>query len=577
VYAAPLALMLAASATIDRADRLWITARWIVGAAALTSVYGLAQRFGLDPMPWDDAEGKLGNAPATFGNPNFAAHTIVLALILAGGLLWRIRKPVYSGFVILFLVHLFLTGARGAWGGLGIACILVVLGEMGRRFGGNPKRATSIAVMGTVLIGVVAFGAVTALNNASTGSPVPVDRSLRLRYQSIRSAAAMVQEQPLLGSGPGHYRIESPAYWTDLERDRFVELYRQSVHAHNEPIEIAAEGGLLAGAAYLAFLLFAMAAGLRLAAYARDRETRIAGWMLSGLFVAFAVDGLFGFNLHTPSSAAIAGVMAGILVRLDSKNEAETAMATRVTAVALLVALTISGTMAGREWMGQYHERQGRFALDRVDLEDAEQAFVESVRWAPYRWDAQYLLGQARLRQEKTVKAMQAFDATLACNPQYHLALFEKAKILFNRAKFAERQLEAIDEAVAFVEDAADKVGVYPAMWELNARALLLRASLVKNGNPESAETNWDHARSLLDKCVEEDPARAVTYWELIASLEMQRNRLDRAEEALMEGLFLSPDHALLWMTFRGLAEKSGRQNAYEDAMRAVNRRVVMR
>ena len=69
-------------------------------AVCISSLYGFFQYLGLDPFPWitRDIEEYRG-LPATFGNPNFAGHSLVLVIILAAGLI--AARP--SGFAWLLL------------------------------------------------------------------------------------------------------------------------------------------------------------------------------------------------------------------------------------------------------------------------------------------------------------------------------------------------------------------------------------------------------------------------------------------------------------------------------------------
>jgi hypothetical protein len=52
----------------------------ICGAVFVAALYAFMQRAGLDFFPWADlASEEYRNLPATYGNPNFAAHTLILA------------------------------------------------------------------------------------------------------------------------------------------------------------------------------------------------------------------------------------------------------------------------------------------------------------------------------------------------------------------------------------------------------------------------------------------------------------------------------------------------------------------
>jgi O-antigen ligase len=80
-------------------------------------------------------------------------------------------------------------------------------------------------------------------------------------------------------------------------------------HAHEDLLQLAAEGGLLA-LALLAIVLVAIArAVFRGLAVLSDPVATGAGFGLTALLV----HGLVDFNFHIPANAAIAAVLAGVL------------------------------------------------------------------------------------------------------------------------------------------------------------------------------------------------------------------------------------------------------------------------
>ena len=93
--------------------------------------------------------------PATFGNPNFAAHTLIHALMFSVFL--ALRKPTRWCLLItpLFLVYLFLARTRGSVLALVVALILVgVAWSVGRRVH-RPLRATMTTLLVTLCILIV--------------------------------------------------------------------------------------------------------------------------------------------------------------------------------------------------------------------------------------------------------------------------------------------------------------------------------------------------------------------------------------------------------------------------------------
>ncbi|MEM8931055.1 MAG: O-antigen ligase family protein [Acidobacteriota bacterium] len=128
---------------------------------------------------------------------------------------------------------------------------------------------------------IVAGGLVVALVMVSLATPIGTraskkvsrlvesgdwNRFLTGRLDSWRAAAWMWREHPIVGVGQGAYRAEFGQARLDLQ-DRRVEFYRNHrlpffTHAHNEPLQVAAEGGLL-GLGALVWAIVLVVRGLR--------------------------------------------------------------------------------------------------------------------------------------------------------------------------------------------------------------------------------------------------------------------------------------------------------------------------
>jgi O-antigen ligase len=195
----------------------------VCAAVALSSIYALfIQRLGFDPFPWRDrTSDEYVNLPATFGNPNFAAHTLILAIIMALYLAADLRMVWALGFALLFLVHLYFTHQRAGVLALAAAALLVAVGLLMRKLLRSRAKPmlrpigaaiTTLAVVG--VLGVMGLGLAMGVSQLRHGSPYPLDLSLLIRYKSYCSAANMILTRPILGYGPANYKIEYPRFWT---------------------------------------------------------------------------------------------------------------------------------------------------------------------------------------------------------------------------------------------------------------------------------------------------------------------------------------------------------------------------
>jgi O-antigen ligase len=129
------------------------------------------------------------------------------------------------------------------------------------------------------------------------------DSSSAYRIGIWRDTLRLVAASPAVGSGFGAYADAVPRFKTGAGDVR-VE------HAESDVLELLAEGGLVGGALVaVALTLFAAAAwrGLRTTPHRLSRGVRIGS--LAGL-VALLLHSLLDFNLHIPSSALLAALLA---------------------------------------------------------------------------------------------------------------------------------------------------------------------------------------------------------------------------------------------------------------------------
>jgi O-antigen ligase len=118
-----------------------------------------------------------------------------------------------------------------------------------------------------------------------------------------RDTAQMVRAFPWTGAGFGSFAAVYPLF-----RSQGVRLLYE--HAHNDALQLAAEGGLLA-AVLCALLLLSVAKQLGSAL------TRHAGPLAVGAaagLTALLLHALIDFNFHIPANATVAAVLAGLLL-----------------------------------------------------------------------------------------------------------------------------------------------------------------------------------------------------------------------------------------------------------------------
>ena len=216
------------------------------------AVYGLAQRVGLDFVSIDPADSGGG----FFGNPNFAAHFMLLGLCLGK---WRGKNLQRLGIALL-LAGLLVSQSRGAWLGL----ILFWLLRRDRL--PHPLGKALPLVLGLSLILFVSI----FFRDLSQGwrylrhpqdyiaeyrrePEKPENRSpwfrgkrfsLMTRWILYRNGLEMVKAHGLLGVGPGQFHIHYPKFAQAAIPDINLNKKYRAVSAHSLPLDAAIQLGI---------------------------------------------------------------------------------------------------------------------------------------------------------------------------------------------------------------------------------------------------------------------------------------------------------------------------------------------
>lgn len=287
-----------------------------LGAAVALAGSVLLEAYGI----WDGLS-LAGRAPGgTLGNRNRAAHLLVLAVPLA----WRfsfsrrgIALSLLLGGTAVLAAAITLSRSRAAWLGLSLVLLLLLGGQVAsaRTRRGSGRRA--VAFFAAVVLGICA--AVVVPNSLSwrTSYTDTLQRigdyqsgSGRGRAIQYVNTLQMVKDHPLLGVGPGNWRIEYPWYASPKDPSHQpLALVPTNRLPHGDGIGLAAERGLLA------LLLLVCAAGMIMTAAWKERE-RSQGKDLAtvtAVLGALALLGAVDAVLMTPTPAFWVGTVLGAL------------------------------------------------------------------------------------------------------------------------------------------------------------------------------------------------------------------------------------------------------------------------
>ena len=246
----------------------------VLASAAVSILYAFYREL-FKSAPEERIRGFMGHYMTQAG-----LLAMFMGLAMAMALFGRGKARLYWGTAALAAgVALEMTLTRSAWIGIAAAaCVLVLLWK--------PKFI--LVVPALVVLVFVASPASVKRRALSIFSLQGFSNRIRVEY--LRAGTAIVKDHPLLGTGPDTVDMvfQNPRY--GLSEDA-----RRNVHLHNNLVQIAAERGLPALAAWLAFIAWAAVLLVR-AARARDPDRRpLAAGGLAALTV-LVVAGLFEYN-----------------------------------------------------------------------------------------------------------------------------------------------------------------------------------------------------------------------------------------------------------------------------------------
>lgn len=250
-------------------------ARTAVGAALALAIFqsalGIVQYFALG---YDALDRRILGTTAHV--MTFSGIVLPLSLVFISTSLSRVGTTWHRLAAVLTTLTLALTFTRGAWIGW-VAGVLAVLAL---------RRPRAIPWLVPLVLLMLSF------------SPEPIfarlvsifdlrQTSVLDRIRMAEAGSEMIRDHPLFGVGPGNVKEVYPLYRKD-DAPRF-----RIPHLHSNPIQIWAERGLLAFAAWIAIV----AVFLREAARSR-RAGGSVPWIDGGIAgaVGLTVAGLFEFN-----------------------------------------------------------------------------------------------------------------------------------------------------------------------------------------------------------------------------------------------------------------------------------------
>lgn len=256
----------------------------VISVAALSAAIGIVQ-FGI--LKWDDLHQRPQGALGMY--MTYSGQLMLVACLAAARVLFWKRERMWPMLVLpALLVALMTTASRNAWVGACTGIAILLLMRDFRLVGLLPVIAAVFIALAPSQLTDRFYSMFkmqdTSRQTATTEASV---RSNQDRVAMIRSGIRIVKDHPLTGVGPDMVMDVYPVY-----RDKSA-VNQLNPHLHNVPLQIAAERGLPALAAWLVFLFVLV----------RDfvRQRRSAPWIFLpnaalAIVAAMFAAGMFEYN-----------------------------------------------------------------------------------------------------------------------------------------------------------------------------------------------------------------------------------------------------------------------------------------
>ncbi len=393
---------------------------------------------------------------SVFGNPNFLSSFLIvlIPLILSRAALAKGAPPraLLLLYALLSALLLLLTSSRGAWlgllaGGLLWGVLLLAhhnLLSLSRLRGWWNERTRTLqaglaggALLSAVILMIIG---IIFIRSFSVGG-----RSLGLRVEMYDAAVQLFAEKPLTGQGLF-------TYGRGLVRLPDIRPDKPHSHAHNAPLQIAAELGLPGVAA----LLLTVAAGARAAGAnwqaMRERE-RVMLMGAAGGVLAFGVHHLTDLPAMMPA-IALTGLLALALLVAPEKQEFTAEKRQKEEE------FTTEAQRKSREGYDWVRDASRARAVGIVAL---WAALLVSGLWSS-RVNGDYVNAlRAAVGQGDYRGAAAQLDAVIAADPALSLYHYQRAFLLGMAAHAGDEA--ALREAIAGFEDFTRLDPGYSAAW----------------------------------------------------------------------------------------------------------------
>ncbi|MCX6339815.1 MAG: tetratricopeptide repeat protein [Candidatus Aureabacteria bacterium] len=536
----------------------------IVAMGVLEASYGIPERLGLkllyesrvkETLSQAEVLAVRGSILGTFGNANQLASYLVLTCPLLLGIISMcrgVRRALLIASLAIVLTCLTLTGARGSWIAAFTGLFVFIL------WGARRNRRDTLKATGfTLLLFALVFMAVTnfkpQIAHELTGRLKGSFASLNYRLLTWRLSLRMIAHHPLLGSGPGTFKLLFlPAladYLRGLDPLSCWGLTEKMNEVHNEYLQLAVETGLPG----LGFLLLFCGGAIHVALRALRKLPPSAAILSAALMASLAAvmaDAATSISFHVVPTRVAFWAVAAILLSLPNMSSvrhpaelrarASPAISrlavTPYLAISLIFSyITISSSL--RDIAFEYYFKIATNLTHMGRYHEAIPFFQGALRVMPSSGQVKFYYGSTLVQLGRDAEGAAALEESK--NNFQDIYLFKNLGLAYERLGQPER---AVEQYLRWRE-----MGI--ASHEANNRIALIQ---LRQGRAREAE-------GLFKDTLRVRPWDWVAYSSL-GSLYLESGRTDEAIRVLQNVIWKIPDSFTLYGT---ALLKAGR---YEEA-----------
>ena len=394
---------------------------------------------------------------ATMPNPNMAAGYITAGASLVLSIL-ILEKPklkitmLYCFLFLFFWIALALTHSRG--GLFSLICGLAVV--LYFKF---KKKGIIIFTVGLLVI-FISIPKKTLTNITKTDG----GDSYALKRPAIwKTAVEIIKEKPVFGTGPGNFELLFYKY--NFPVDNLISRYSKNTRfAHNEFLQIAAEGGLFTLSAFLFILMIVFKNGIK--------NSPVSTVVLSSIIGHSLVD----FNLHLPALVFVAIILSSDILY---KNCGEKIKLNKKYIRIFLAIILIFNTV--NFFIKPFNAEKYKTIADKFINTNPEKAlkfYQKAVERSPNNFEYRRIAGELFYDDGNILEAIKNLKKSIGLNPKnpfaftslsniyYELSEFNKAEYYIHNSLNIEPNYLAAKYLLAKINEKQNKIE--PALAEYN-------------------------------------------------------------------------------------------------------------